>query len=48
MVWEQGSEVVVMTTNLEEKGRKKSEKYWPDLGHSRKYGDIVIMCTKQT
>lgn len=47
MVWEQRSEVIVMTTNLQEKGRKKSEKYWPDRGHSRRYGDIVITCTNQ-
>ena len=47
MVWEQRSEVIVMTTNLQEKGRQKSEKYWPNKGHSMSYGDLVITCTNQ-
>ncbi|XP_065834466.1 receptor-type tyrosine-protein phosphatase delta-like [Oscarella lobularis] len=32
MVWEQQSSTIVMLTNLEERGRSKCFKYWPDSG----------------
>ena len=32
MVWEQNVSSVVMLTNLEQGGQKKSVKYWPDRG----------------
>ena len=36
-----------MITDVIENDRKKSEKYWPDKGHSRKYGPVVIKCVEQ-
>lgn len=47
MVWQEGSESIVMVTGVTENQRKKSEKYWPDKGHSRKYGAVVIKCVEQ-
>ena len=47
MVWQEGSEVIVMTTSLFENGRKKSEKYWPDESHGRKYGPITVKCISE-
>lgn len=41
MVWEQGCELMVMLTNLEEVGRNKCAKYWPDQGESV-YGSITV------
>ncbi|XP_019645755.1 PREDICTED: receptor-type tyrosine-protein phosphatase alpha-like [Branchiostoma belcheri] len=32
MIWETGSTAIVMVTNLEENGKKKCSKYWPDSG----------------
>jgi netrin-G3 ligand len=32
MVWEQRSSTIVMLTNLEERGRPKCYRYWPDMG----------------
>lgn len=34
--------VILMLTNLKEKGKNKCAKYWPDLGLSEEYGRIVV------
>ena len=47
MVWQEGSEIIVMATEVMENNRKKSEKYWPDKDHSQKYGNVIIKCVEQ-
>ncbi|XP_066297896.1 receptor-type tyrosine-protein phosphatase S-like [Branchiostoma lanceolatum] len=41
MMWETGSTAIVMVTNLEEKGKTKCTKYWPDSGEEV-YGQITV------
>lgn len=38
MVAQQRVRVIVMVTNLVEKGREKCEQYWPDLNQSKSFG----------
>ena len=48
MVWQQGAEMIVMTTAIMEKGRKKCEKYWPDQEMTQRHGPATVQCSSQT
>lgn len=46
MVWEQGSDVIVMVTNETERGRMKCHRYWPDATET--YGEIEVSKDSET
>ncbi|XP_039268450.2 uncharacterized protein LOC120343362 [Styela clava] len=42
MVWEQESTVIVMLTRVNESGRKKCEKYWPDNREQSTFENLIV------
>ncbi|XP_041347339.1 receptor-type tyrosine-protein phosphatase kappa-like [Gigantopelta aegis] len=46
MIWEQDVSKIVMLANLIEAGKKKCEKYWPELKEVNTAGKMKIKCKK--
>ncbi|CAJ0945568.1 unnamed protein product, partial [Mesorhabditis belari] len=46
-VWEEGTAMIVMLTNLEERSRVKCDQYWPSRG-TVTYGDIQVTLLETT
>ena len=44
MLHQHNVNVIVMLTNLEENGKNKCAKYWPDLGNKRDFFFSVLYC----
>uniref|UniRef100_A0A4X2JXH8 protein-tyrosine-phosphatase n=1 Tax=Vombatus ursinus TaxID=29139 RepID=A0A4X2JXH8_VOMUR len=47
MVWQENSQVIVMTTREVEKGRNKCVPYWPEVGTQRSYGLYSVFNCKE-
>ncbi|XP_042222169.1 tyrosine-protein phosphatase 69D-like isoform X2 [Homarus americanus] len=47
MIIEQGCGVCVMLTNLEETGKIKCVKYWPEAGQPKTFGNITVYLVKE-
>lgn len=45
MIWQDKIEIIIMSTELEEKGKIKCERYFPSLGETMTYGAITITAT---
>ena len=42
MIWEQGSTVIVMLTDVIESGKVRCCRYWPDVNCTQEYGKFEI------
>ncbi|XP_063908270.1 receptor-type tyrosine-protein phosphatase F-like isoform X2 [Zophobas morio] len=42
MIWQENVKIIVMLTEIEENGRVKSEKYWPEDNSRFRFGDFVV------
>jgi len=42
MIWEQGSTVVVMLTDVIEAGKVRCCRYWPDVNGTQEYGKYAV------
>ncbi|GJQ69944.1 hypothetical protein Trydic_g22473 [Trypoxylus dichotomus] len=42
MVWQENVEYIIMIANITENGKKKIEKYWPDINEISTYSDISV------
>lgn len=49
MVWEQGSQLIVMVASLEEGGRTKCHQYWPNQmeGEKLRFGNFDVVLKKE-
>ncbi|RUS71753.1 hypothetical protein EGW08_020484, partial [Elysia chlorotica] len=48
MVWEQSARNIVMLTRCQEKGREKSDHYWPTDSDPKFYGDLHVVVLNET
>lgn len=48
MVWQEHSQVIVMTTNEVERGRNKCTRYWPDSEQEKIYNKVHVLNLKET
>lgn len=48
MLWEQNSRNIVMLTRCMEKGREKSDHYWPRDSEPKFYGDLQVVVLNET
>ncbi|XP_011684327.1 PREDICTED: receptor-type tyrosine-protein phosphatase alpha-like isoform X2 [Wasmannia auropunctata] len=46
MIWQENVLIICMLTNVVENGKIKCEQYWPDIGKTMKYGDIIVLNEK--
>ena len=46
LVWQERSPTIVMITNLEEGGKPKCQRYWPDSG-AETFGPFQVTLTDQ-
>ncbi|CAH1975948.1 unnamed protein product [Acanthoscelides obtectus] len=42
MIWQETVKYIIMLANLNEDGKKKVEKYWPDINKTTVYGEISV------
>ena len=47
MVWDQRSSLVVMLTTNVERGRVKCHKYWPDVGETCEFEQLMVTCVSE-
>jgi protein tyrosine phosphatase len=47
MVWEQQSLIIVMVTGDVEAGKVKCDRYWPDKGVEKQFGNLAVSLTRK-